>query len=196
MDVVVLAGANVDGKVGELLEGLLAVRCWLKSGCTYAIRHTIATNSNGAEPLATENRGLRETPSISSLVEPRQVTIETALAAQDVLESPQVVPVPKEKLGVAVNIGRQCLVERDKVLISRSRLTKLARRTSSLQAFNRVDKSLSVAIAVRVPFRAHAGVGARCGDAHIVGSCKRAERLFERRSDVLEKAGEDILERE
>lgn len=157
---------------------LLVVRCKLKMSCTYTIGHTVAAKANSTEPLAAEDRRLRESAGIPSLVEPRQVTVEAALGTQNILESPEVVPVPKQKFGVAVDIGRQRLVKCDKILISRSRLAELAGWAPSLQASDRADESLPVAVAVRIPLSAHPRVGARRGGADGIVDCERAERRF------------------
>ena len=128
--------------------------------CTYAVGYALAANVDASEPLRAEDGGLGEPASVPGLIEPGKLTVETALAAEHLLEGPEVVPVPEEELGVTVNVGGQGLVESDEILISGGRLAKLARGRAGLEALDGIDVRLTVGVGIRVPLAADAGAGA------------------------------------
>lgn len=101
-----------------------------------------------------------EASSVPGFIKPGKLTVETAVAAQHLLESPKVVPVPEKELGVTMNVGSQGLVESDEIFISALGLTELARCRAALQALDCINIRLTIRIGVRVPLGANAGVGA------------------------------------
>ena len=132
----------------------------IKHSITYTIGYALAAKVDISKPPRAEDGRLREASSIPGFIKPGKLTVETAVAAQHLLKSPEVVPVPEKELGVTVDIGSQGLVKSDEVLVSAPRLTELARCRAVLQTLDRIDICLTVGIGVRVPFRANAGVGA------------------------------------
>jgi hypothetical protein len=159
MALVAGSGADVDSQVSELLVYVSLALVELRD-YTYTIRHTLAANVDTSEPLRAEDGGLGETASIARLVEPGQVAVEATVGAEHLLVRPQEVPVPQEELGVSVDVGCELLVEGDKVLVSAPGSRELARGGATLKALDGVDVCLAVAVGVRVPLSADAGVGA------------------------------------
>jgi len=143
MEFVPVFRSDVDGQVGEL-----------------AVGNTVSIRVDSTEPLVGKDTGLGKPSRVPGLIPPWQVAIEAALIAQQLLESVQVVPVPDQELGVSVDIGSQCLVESNQVLVAALGLPELARRTPLHQTPDRADESLAITAAVRIPFLAHTGVGA------------------------------------
>jgi hypothetical protein len=90
--------------------------------------------------------------------------------------------VPQKELGVSMNIGCQCLMESDQVLISALGLFELARSGLAHQALDRINECLSVAGAVRVPFCTHTWVGTSSRSRLGVRGSQGVEGLFLRLS--------------
>jgi hypothetical protein len=126
MEGVTRTGSHVDSKVGELLYLLSVTYQLIRSEPTYAIGDTVAAGVDRAQPLARKDGRGGKVSRVPSLIPPGQVAVKTTLAAQQILKSPQVIPVPEKELGATVDIGCQRLVESDQILVSTLGLAKLA----------------------------------------------------------------------
>lgn len=126
---------------------------------THSICYALAANVDGSKVLAGEDGRLFESAGVSRLVEPGQLAIESALAAQNLLKGPEVVSVPEQELVVAVHIGRERLVKSNQILVPAPRLTELARGIPGHQAPQGTGKGAAVAVRIRVPLATDARVG-------------------------------------
>jgi len=168
VNLVVRAGTDVDGKVGEL-----------------AIGNTVAAESNASKPAAGEDGRLGKATSIPGLVEPRDGVIEAALATEQVLEGPGEVSVPQQELGVAMDVGRQDLVESDEILVTTPGAGELARGSPAHQTLDGIDEALFAIIFVLIPFGTDADVGAGCARSKQLGRVgSRMQKLGHVSSDL------------
>ena len=108
---------------------------------------------------AGEHVGRGEVSSVQRLIPPNHGAVEATLVPQDLLEGPEVVAVPDEELGVAVDIGHVHLVQAGKILIAVRRGREVTRRRLVHQALDGGDEGQPVGGRVLSPFKADVGVG-------------------------------------
>lgn len=108
---------------------------------------------------AGEHVGRGEVSSVQCLIPPREGAVETTLVPQDLLEGPEVVAVPDEELGVAVDVRHVHLVQAGEILIAVRRGRKVTRRRLAHQALDGGDEGQPVGGRELSPFKADVGVG-------------------------------------
>jgi hypothetical protein len=158
------AWADVDRDVGECLAAVsFPGHIELLGSRTYAIRHTSSVDvGEGTKIVGREDVGLRESTRIPGLVKPRHWSVEAAFRAQHLLKRPDEVSVPEQKLGVAVDVRRELLVDAHKVVVSGPGSRVVLLLGSVLQTPYGTDEGGLVVGRVRVPFDADTRIGAFC----------------------------------
>lgn len=160
------ARADVQRQEGKLLHTRLASRegCISltgRKGRTDAIGNAIAVDLDGAKVLVGEDGRGSVVACVARLVEPRQVAGIAAHGAQLVLEGPDVVAVPRQELGVAVDVGGELLVDGDEVLVAALGLAEGARGRLAHEALDGRHEGLLARGVEAVPLGADMGAGAR-----------------------------------
>lgn len=115
-----------------------------------------------SEVSTAKDIGVRESAGIECLIPPREGAIEAALGSQDLLEGPDIVAMPYQKFGVAVDVGHVELVKADEVLVAARCRREIARRRLLHQALDSTHEGLAVRSRELAPFEAHVGAGTTC----------------------------------
>jgi hypothetical protein len=108
---------------------------------------------------AGEHIGRGEVAGVQSLIPPNHGAIEATLGSQDLLEGPEVIAMPHEEFGVAVDIRHVLLVQAGEILIPVRRGGEVARWRLVHQALDGGDESQPVGGRVLPPFVADIRVG-------------------------------------
>lgn len=113
-----------------------------------------------------EHGGLGKLSGVEGLIPPDHGAVEATLGAEHLLESPQVVSVPDQELGVVVHVVHVVLVETDEVLVPRLGGREVTRGRLVHETLDSGNKRQAVRVRVLPPLIAHVRVrtaGGRVG---------------------------------